>query len=161
FLRYGTNFGGDHGTAVLGELAAEENSFGATGIVPQAQVGWSSISGVNWHASTIYFYSVADALLMALDALRPGDLALIEQHFATNAGPPPNQCNPGQFGYVAVETFPFEHAAISHLTGAGVVVVEAAGNGQQMVVPASPRDSGAIVVGASGGGGSLAPACFT
>ena len=45
------------------------------------------------------------------------------------------------------------------MTAAGVVVVEAAGNGQVMVTPASPFDSGAIVVGASNN--DLTPACFT
>ena len=39
------------------------------------------------------------------------------------------------------------------------VVVEAAGNGQTMVTPASTLDSGAIVVGASNN--DLTPACFT
>ncbi len=171
FYRYGTNFGGDHGTAVLGELVAEENAFGATGIVPQALAGWGSVSGINWRNGGIYFYSVGTPLLLSLDALRPGDIALIEQHFPTNAGPPPNNCNPSQFGYVAVESFAYEHAAISALTNVGVIVVEAAGNGQQLVVPASTRDSGAIVVGASNGGNvdnnfgvdasARAPACFT
>lgn len=171
FLRHGTNFGGDHGTAVLGTLVAEENSFGATGIVPQALAGWSSVSGVNWNTGEVYFYSVAAAIVTSANYLRAGDITLIELHFASNAGPPPNNCNRPQWGYVAVESAPFEHAAISHVTGAGVVVVEAAGNGQQMVVPASTRDSGAIVVGASNGApvsaiGSMdplvrAPACFT
>ncbi len=171
FYRTGTNFGGDHGTAVLGELVAADNGFGATGIVPNALAGWSSVSGGNWRNGQIYFYSVGSALVTSLEALRAGDIALIEQHFPSNVGPPPNRCNPGQFGFVAVESVPMEHAAITHLTGAGVIVVEAAGNGQQLVVPASTRDSGAIVVGASNGGNAgnnfgagangRAPACFT
>jgi hypothetical protein len=169
FFRYGTNFGttlgGDHGTAVLGELVAEENAFGATGIVPQAQAGWSSVSGISWKDSTIYFYSVAYALLVSGDALRAGDIALIEQHYPN---PPPatcscmdasGNCNNPQLGFVAMETFPYEHAAISALTGAGIIVVEAAGNGETLVTPASTRDSGAIVVGASNT--ARAPACFT
>lgn len=171
FFRYGTNFGGDHGTAVLGQLVAEDNGFGATGISPLALAGWSSVSGIKWWTGQVYFYSVANALLESLNGLRAGDIALIEQHFPSNVGPQVGACNPlqvdPQFGFVAVETLPLEHAAISHLTGAGVIVVEAAGNGQQLVTPASTRDSGAIVVGASNGAppgsatGSQAPACFT
>jgi len=161
---YGVNlaaFDGDHGTAVLGQIAAQENGFGANGIAPAAQIGWSSFTNLDpfvpWRT---YFYSVGNALLSSGYFLRPGDIALIEQHFPNlAAGPCPNMCNCAQFGYVAVETIPYEHAAISLLTSAGVIVVEAAGNGQSPVTPASPRDSGAIVVGASNN--DLTPACFT
>lgn len=161
---FGVNFGaidGDHGTAVLGQIAAQENGFGANGIAPASQIGWSSVTNVDllmpWRT---YFYSVGNALLSAGHFLRPGDIALIEQHFPNpSAGPCPNACNCEQFGYVAVESVPYEHAAISLLTSAGIIVVEAAGNGQVMVTPASARDSGAIVVGASQG--DLTPDCFT
>lgn len=161
---FGVNFGGfdgEHGTAVLGEIAAQENGFGANGIAPASQIGWSSVTNIDplmpWRT---YFYSVGNALLSAGLFLRPGDIALIEQHFPNpSAGPCPNSCNCAQFGFVAVETVPYEHAAISLLTSAGIIVVEAAGNGQVMVTPASPQDSGAIVVGASRG--DLTPDCFT
>jgi serine protease len=159
----GTNWGSDHGTAVLGEIVAEDNHFGATGIASNSLIGWSSVTNLNpFSAGGIYFYSVANALLATGSVLMPGDIALIEQHYPNLlAGPCPNTCNCGQFGYVAVETLPFEHAAISMATGAGVIVVEAAGNGQTLVTPASTRDSGAIIVGASDSGGAGVPACFT
>jgi len=160
---YGINLGvfdGAHGTAVFGELAAQENGFGANGLVPASAIGWSSFTNVDllmpWRT---YFYSVANALLSAGQFLRQGDIALIEQHYPTMAGPCPNTCNCSQFGYVAVETMPYEHAAITLMTSAGVIVVEAAGNGQTMVTPASTLDSGAVVVGASNN--DLTPACFT
>lgn len=161
---YGINFGvfdGAHGTAVLGEIGAQENGYGANGIVPASSIGWSSITNIDllmpWRT---YFYSVASALLSAGHFLDEGDIALIEQHFPTvGAGTEPSPCNQPQFGYVAVETIPFEHAAITLMTAAGIVVVEAAGNGQVMVTPASTVDSGAIVVGASNN--DLTPACFT
>lgn len=159
-FRFGVNWGSDHGTAVLGQIAAGVNGFGANGIAPAAQIGWSSITNLNLFPGPIYFYSVGNALLMTGYVLRAGDIALIEQHFPNLiAGACPNTCNCEQFGYVAVETAPYEHMAISLLTAAGVIVIEAAGNGQTLVSPASSRDSGAIVVGASSN--NLSPACFT
>jgi hypothetical protein len=159
---FGTNWGGEHGTAVLGELVAQENGFGATGIAPNASAGWSSTTNLDPFEGGIFFFSVAGALLAADGALRSGDIALIEQHFANlAAGPCPNMCNCGQFGFVAVETVPFEHGAITVTTGAGIVVVEAAGNGQTLVTPASTIDSGAIIVGASDSAGLGIPECFT
>ena len=47
---YGINFGfinGEHGTAVLGELAAQENGFGANGIVPASLIGVSSVTNID------------------------------------------------------------------------------------------------------------------
>jgi hypothetical protein len=159
---FGTNWGSEHGTAVLGEIAAVENGYGATGIAPNAQIGWSSTTDFDpfLTGGSLYFYSVSNALLMSARALQTGDIALIEQQFSGPATGPCT-CFCGEFGDVAVETSPWEHAAISALTGAGIVVVEAAGNGQTAVIPASARDSGAIIVGASDSGGTGTAACFT
>lgn len=151
---FGVNWGGDHGTAVLGQIAAEENGFGANGIAPNAVIGWSSVTNLN-PFGPIYFYSVANALLMTGNVLQPGDIALIEQQFmALNEGficaPATDPCGDCSIpDWRAVEEYPYEHAVISLLTGAGVIVVEAAGNGRMPVTPASSSDSGAIVVGAS------------
>ena len=161
---FGTNWGSEHGTAVLGEIAAEENGYGATGIAPNANIGWSSTTELDpfFTGGDLFFYSVSTALLISGRALQVGDIALIEQQFSgPTAGPCPNACNCAQFGDVAVESAPLEHAAISAMTGAGIVVVEAAGNGQTVVIPASSVDSGAIVVGASDSSGAGTPACFT
>lgn len=152
-------FDGDHGTAVLGQIAAGVNGFGADGIAPGATIGWSGVTNLLPAGGLTPFYSVGNALLMAAKVLRPGDIALIEQHYPTLAGACPNTCNCAQFGFVAVESYPYEHAIIRLLTAAGIVVVEAAGNGQQRVVPANPMDSGAIVVGASAN--NRMPVCFT
>src|SRR5262249_30870439 len=47
FARFGVNWGDSHGTAVLGEIAAGWNGFGADGIAPGASVGWSSITNLD------------------------------------------------------------------------------------------------------------------
>jgi len=79
----------------------------------------------------------------------------------------PNANNYGQFGYIAIEWWPDDFAAIRYAMAKGIVVVEAAGNGEQdfdadiysqrptgfpaawrnPFDPANPS-SGAIVVGA-------------
>ena len=163
-FRFGVNWGDSHGTAVLGEIAAVENGLGANGLAPDAIVGWSSVTALNPFES-VYFYSVANALLRTASVLQPGDIALIEQQFqhpfvgfaCSPATDPCNDCTIPP--WVAVEEFANEHAAISAATAAGIVVVEAAGNGRMPVTPASPRDSGAIVVGASDA--FLRPACWS
>ena len=161
---FGVNWINSHGTAVLGQIAAEENGFGANGIVPLSMIGTSSVTNLDPFQG-VYFYSVASALLMASKVLRVGDIALIEQHFQhfgtrlvcdTTTDPCKNCSIPP---WVAVEEFATEHAAISQLTAAGVVVVEAAGNGRTEVTPASTWDSGAIVVGA--GNIRLEPMCWS
>jgi serine protease len=159
----GVNLENSHGTAVLGELVAEENGFGANGIAPNASIGWSSVTNFI-PLNRLYFYSVGEALLVTGRVLRVGDIALIEQHFIQDltvgsiCTPIPG-CGCPNTPWVAVEEYPYEHAVISNLTAAGIIVVEAAGNGRTLVTPASTADSGAIVVGASTG--NLQPACFS
>lgn len=161
---FGVNWVDSHGTAVLGELVAEDNGFGATGISPNAEFGFSSVTSLD-PFQPIYFYSVANAAMMSLRALRPGDVMLIEQHFqhpftgfiCTPATDPCGDCTIPP--WVATEEFAQEHAAYRNITAAGVIVVEAAGNGRMMVTPASSADSGAIVVGASDT--ALTPMCWS
>ncbi|WP_280439312.1 S8 family serine peptidase, partial [Nocardia cyriacigeorgica] len=101
----------------------------------------------------------------APDALSAGDLLLIELH---RPGPRFNYSGrPDQRGYIAIEWWPDDWAAIRYAVGRGVVVVEAAGNGGEDLdaalydrkpaeFPSTWRnpfrggagDSGAIVVGA-------------
>jgi subtilisin family serine protease len=154
----GLSFGdGNHGTAVVGVLAARSNEYGITGLVPEAEVGWSSVVAAGFPN---VFYSPANAIMAGANWLRAGDVMLIEQHYP---GPTTGlSCNTAcgncsQFGYVAMEYFPAEFDAISLATALNIVVVEAAGNGQMGLGAAryqnrfnrQTRDSGAILVGAS------------
>jgi hypothetical protein len=136
-------FGPDHGTAVLGLLAALNNGWGTTGLAAESQIYFAgTYDGQVWN--------IASALLAATNAMQPGDIILIEQQFVG-----PN----GQF--VPVEWFPPWHNAIVTAVGNGMVVVMAAGNGGQNLDdpifsqgngghwPFLPQnDSGAIIVGA-------------
>lgn len=144
----------DHGTAVLGEISGDRNTLGITGIAPDAIVSASSFND----------QSTATAIVNAADRLSAGDIILLEIHRGGPNTPDPPQ---GQLGYIAVEWWPDDFAAIRYAVNKGIVVVEAAGNGFQNLDdpvysqpqagfpatwsnpfdPANPS-SGAVVVGA-------------
>ncbi len=142
----------NHGTAVVGEIGGDRNTFGITGICPDASVG----------AASFVSKPSAQTIREAADKLRAGDIILLEIH---RAGP--NATGAGQFGYIAIEWWPDDFAAIRYAVSKGIIVVEAAGNGSQNLddavyntkpagFPASWRNpfnpanpsSGAVVVGA-------------
>lgn len=108
----------NHGTAVVGEFGADEGGFGCTGICPQAHV----------RAISIFDDGSSVAIRQAADALHPGDILLIELH---RPGPLFDFADRlDQRGYIAVEWWPDDFAAIVYATTVrGVIVVEAAGNG--------------------------------
>ena len=60
---HGINLGGDHGTAVAGELWAMDNGFGVTGISPGARMGVSSVVGAQVFPNPVY--SPASAIVNA------------------------------------------------------------------------------------------------
>ncbi|HWS99687.1 MAG TPA: S8 family serine peptidase [Pyrinomonadaceae bacterium] len=153
----------NHGTAVVGEFSGDRNGLGVTGICPDANVRAISVFGdaTGWGS--------AAAIRLAADMLSPGDIILIELH---RAGPRLNfQPRTDQRGYIAIEWWPDDMAAIRYAVGRGVIVVEAGGNGAENlddaiydVNPPAPHgpfpaawrnpfrrnliDTGAIVVGA-------------
>ena len=112
----------NHGTAVTGEFGGDDNAFGITGICPLANVRAISIFGAGQGS--------AKAITDAANALSAGDIILIELHAP---GPHFNfQTVSGQRGYIAMEFWPDNLAAIVYATSVrGVIVVEAAGNGSE------------------------------
>jgi hypothetical protein len=108
----------DHGTAVVGIINGAENGFGITGIAPDATRRVISIfPGGN----------SASAIRQAADALNPGDIILTELH-----RPGPRFGFAGrldQRGFIAIEWWPDDLAAIWYASTRGVLVVEPAGNG--------------------------------
>lgn len=108
----------DHGTAVIGEISGDMNGLGVTGISPDA------------HVSAVAFsMPTARAIRTAANNLRSGDIMLLEIH---RAGPRHNfQGRADQRGYIAVEWWPDDYAAIRYATNRGIIVVEAAGNGAE------------------------------
>ena len=139
----------NHGTAVLGELVAIPNSFGVTGLVPKASI---RVAATN----TTRGFSVARAITRAATILDAGDVILIEQQTPVCGG----ACGSDQVGCGPVEWNQPEFDSIETATGLGIVVVEAAGNGNVDLDKSAclgrfnraTRDSGAVIVGAGAPG---------
>ena len=146
----------NHGTAVIGEFGADNNGIGVLGIAPDAFVWGASIFGGTGSAA---------AISLAADALSAGDIILLELHRpGPRFGFTPRA---DQLGYIAIEWWPDDLAAVRYATSKGVLVVGAAGNGaedlddaiydapapgfpaswQNPFNPANPT-SGAVIVGA-------------
>lgn len=143
-----------HGTSVLGEVCAVDNTIGCVGIAP-------NVAGVM--CSSYWGSTIPDAIFAAVQALGFGDTILLE--IQTTAQFTPG----GQPTYGPIETVDLNFEAIRLATALGMIVVEAGGNGtdngglpaldldayskagQQVLNPASPdfRDSGAIIVAAA------------
>jgi len=135
----------NHGTAVLGEMIANDDGQGVVGICPGADVGTVSIGSL----------ATSEALLIAADNLQPGDAILIELHAP---GPHFNfQTRPDQLGYVCMEYWQDNFDAIQYCWARGITVIEAAGNGAenfdnatyyQDLFDTTYRNSHAIIAGA-------------
>lgn len=145
----------NHGTAVLGEYSGDGSPFGVTGIASDAFA--SAVS----HGQL----GTAAAIALAASRLAAGDLLLLEMH---RPGPRFGFASrDDQRGYIPVEWWPDDFAAILDATSRGIVVIEAAGNGAEDLddplydvaaigfdagwtnpLRRANRDCGAIVVGA-------------
>jgi hypothetical protein len=136
-----------HGTAVLGEVVGVDNFIGVVGVAPSARARVVS----QWR--TAGNYQTADAIRSAMSAMRAGDVLLLE---AQTTYPPGTDLLP-----VEVEQAVYD--AIRAATDAGIVVIEAGGNGavdldqfqdvrgRRILNRSSPdfQDSGAVMVGAA------------
>ena len=148
-ILYGDNkdgvngYKGNHGTAVLGEVAADDNNVGVVGIAPSlASVRMAS----HYDAATNTTGNVADAIVAVLPSMAVGDVLLLEIQRSFK----PTEIDDGDFD------------AIRLAVAFGIIVVEAAGNGNNNLDAysnaagdnifnrgsADYRESGAIMVGA-------------
>jgi hypothetical protein len=136
----------EHGTAVLGVLAGDDDGEGVTGLAPDAAV----VPLSPFFPARPALFDLLGAILEASGRLRAGDVLLIEQQ--VDLAPPgaPRALAP-------VEAVPEIRRLIRAIVDAGIVVVEPAGNGgvdlaglrrPWLADPADPGHSGALIVGA-------------
>lgn len=124
----------DHGTAVMGEMYAANNGFGVTGAVYGADrfIGFSEITNGR-----------SAAILMALDSLNAGDVLVYEM-----------QTGGQNSEYVPADYVKTVWDVTKQATQAGIIVVAAAGNGNQNLDASfyssymARGDNGSIIVGA-------------
>lgn len=131
-----------HGTAALGELVSSNNTYGCTGISPEAAA---------------YFFSEQNgrrvtAITQAISAMRPGDVVLLEMQTSGSK-------TEVRYGPAELELAVWDAVKVG--TDKGVIVVAAAGNGfkngsgpgenldsANYAEYRARGDSGAIIVGA-------------
>jgi hypothetical protein len=135
-----------HGTAVLGEVVASDNTIGGIGIAPRAKARTVS----EWRTASVF--NRAAAILSAGQNMIAGDVLLLESQTSFNGvSLGPSEIEPAVFD------------AIRKVVDDGIIVVEAGGNGSndldsyrdtagKAVLDRSSadfKDSGAIMVGAA------------
>lgn len=138
----------NHGTNVIGELVADNNSWGTTGICYGAGLktcGTVYAAGGGWNVSGAIGYAIA--------ALSAGDVILLEQQwdYTGSGGYIPiewwgsySYSNPNQLNNVV-------YAAIATAVANGIHVVEAGGNGNYDTGTLQWfGNSGSVIVGAGG-----------
>ena len=137
----------NHGTAVIGELVADNNGWGTTGICYGSGL---KTCGTHWPAAG--GWNVPGAITYAIASLSAGDIILLEQQW---------EYTPGASDFIPVEwwlnysgsaqTYNAVYAAIVTAVANGIHVVEAGGNGNVNTGSLTwYGNSGAIIVGAGG-----------
>jgi hypothetical protein len=140
-------WGTDHGTAVLGQLIADNNGWGTTGICYDANI----LTCGTYYGSPTPFWNVPGAMALAIANMSAGDIILLEQQWNYD----------GSAGYVPIEwwtnyspsaqTNNAVYAAIVNAVSNGIHVVQAGGNGNVNTgLMTWYGNSGAIIVGAGG-----------
>lgn len=143
FMKQSSSY--NHGTSVWGEIASKNDGKGTTGISHGSQYGFFGfIQGDDDIMTPGYVAAINNAIQGAMANEKPGDIVVIEQEMH------------GPDGDTSVDYWPEIAAQLKKATDAGLICVEAAGNGgsnldgdlYQGAFDLTKNDSGCIMVGA-------------
>lgn len=107
----------NHGTASVGVIAAQDNGYGVTGFVPNAQIG-GVVCPVSWDEPDNW-WDASTAIDTAASLLDAGDVYFMPIAAYIELGVPP---------LMPIEYFPANFDAIRTASLAGIICVEPAGN---------------------------------
>ena len=146
FIRVNDSNNNDHGTAVMSVVGARNNGTGVTGIAHGAQLGF-----YGWGSNT------SASIVQAANNLNAGDVLILEGQIASNLSGTGECTNTNQNGCVPMEWNQANFDAILTATQSGVIVIEAAGNGNNNLDNSiylnrfnrNTRDSGAFLIAAT------------
>ncbi len=162
----------NHGTAVMGIMAARNNGYGVKGIAYNADLYFAATYTING-------FSIPSAITRCANALRAGDIIVIEAQATGPNTKPKAEREWASEGLVPVEWDKATYDAVKVAVAAGRIVFEAGANGaEDLDSPAyqngngghhpflPANDSGAIMVGAGNspyvdGEDPRAPSWFT
>ncbi len=146
FIRKNDLDNSDHGTAVMSVVGAKDNNKGVTGIAHGSQIGF-----YGWGSSA------SASIVAAANSLNSGDVIILEGQINRNiySG---DRCNDSNQDHcVPMEWNRSNYEAIKYAYQQGVIVIEAAGNGNENLdaniygrkFDKSYRNSGAFMVAAT------------
>ncbi len=113
----------DHGTSVLGIICAVDNDKFCVGIAPNP--GSVNVASYVYTTGGASAQNLANAIVAATNALKAGDVLLLEAEFVTGVVDQGN--NP--WNGMPVETDPTVYDKIRNAIANDIIVIEAAGNG--------------------------------
>ncbi|ABE56946.1 peptidase S8 and S53, subtilisin, kexin, sedolisin [Shewanella denitrificans OS217] len=148
----------DHGTAVLSVVGAKRDGKGVTGIAYGAQLGFHGWSP-----------SIAQAINNAAGYLSAGDVIILEGQINRNINNGDSCTSQNQNECVPLEWNQATFDVISAVTNRGIIVIEAAGNGNENLddpiyqnrFNRNTRDSGAFLIAATNPSASIARSYFS
>ena len=158
FVRINDSNDSDHGTAVLSVVGALNNGIGVTGIAHGAQLGF-----YGWGSNT------ASSIVQAAGRLNAGDVLILEGQIASNLSGTGECTSTNQDGCVPMEWSQANFDAIQTATQNGVIVIEAAGNGDNNLddniylnrFNRNTRDSGAFLIAATNSTANIQRSIFS
>ena len=146
FIKINDSNDADHGTAVLSVVAAKDNNIGVTGIAHGSQIGF-----YGWGGST------STSITNAANSLSPGDVIILEGQINRNIYSGDRCDNTSQDHCVPMEWAQSNYDSIRYAYLEGIIVVEAAGNGNENLDSSTYsskfslnyRNSGAFMIAAT------------